>query len=283
MTAATTADLVTAARAAGHGVAAFNVITLEHAEAITAAADATGLPVILQISQNAVAFHSSRPAPVLAAALALAAAAAVPVAVHLDHVQDEDLLRSGVAAGVGSVMYDASALPYEQNVRATARIAAWAHSRGVWVEAELGAVGGKDGAHAPGVRTDPDQATAFAAATGVDALAVAVGSSHAMTRRTASLDHALIARLRAAVAVPLVLHGSSGVPDGELRRAVTAGMVKINIGTALNVAFTSAVRGHLSAHPAVVDPRHYLRPARDAMTATARHLLQVVCHASSPA
>ncbi|SHK96377.1 class II fructose-bisphosphate aldolase [Actinacidiphila paucisporea] len=283
MTATTTADLVTAARAAGHGVAAFNVITLEHAEAITAAAEAAGLPVILQISQNAVAFHLGRPAPLLAAAVALAAAAAVPVAVHLDHIQDEDLLRAGVAAGGSSVMYDASALPYEQNVRATARVAAWAHSQGVWVEAELGAVGGKDGAHTPGVRTDPDQAAAFTAATGVDALAVAVGSSHAMTLRTARLDHALIARLRAAVAVPLVLHGSSGVPDDELRQAVAAGMVKINIGTALNVAFTSAVRGQLSDDPAVVDPRRYLRPARDAMATTARHLLQVVSCSTSPA
>lgn len=282
MTASTTAGLVTAARRSGRGIAAFNVITLEHAEAITAAADAAGLPVILQISENAVAFHGGRPAPVLAAALALADAAAVPVAVHLDHVQDEDLLQSGIAAGVSSVMYDASALPYEQNVRATARVASWAHSHGVWVEAELGAVGGKDGAHAPGVRTDPDQAAAFTTATGVDALAVAVGSSHAMTLRTARLDHALIARLRTSVAVPLVLHGSSGVPDDELRQAVTAGMVKINIGTALNVAFTSAVRGHLAADRDVVDPRRYLRTARDAMTATTRHLLQVVSRASSP-
>jgi fructose-bisphosphate aldolase class II len=283
MTATSTADLVTAARAAGRGVAAFNVITLEHAEAITAAAEAAGLPVILQVSENAVAFHGGRAAPLLAAAVCLAGTAAVPVAVHLDHVTDEDLVRAGADAGISSVMYDASALPYEQNVRATARIASWAHSRGLWVEAELGAVGGKDGAHAPGVRTDPDEAAAFTAATGVDALAVAVGSSHAMTARTARLDHALIARLRAAVPVPLVLHGSSGVPDGELRRAVLSGMVKVNIGTALNVAFTSAVRERLAGDPAVVDPRRYLRPAREAMTATAVHLLQIVSRATTPA
>lgn len=281
MTATTSADLVTAARTAGHGIAAFNIITLEHAEAITAAAEAAGLPVILQVSQNAVAFHGGRAAPLLAAAVCLAEAAAVPVAVHLDHVTDEGLLHAGVAAGVSSVMFDASVLPYEDNVRATARISAWAHARGVWVEAELGAVGGKDGAHAPGVRTDPAEAAAFTAATGVDALAVAVGSSHAMTTRTARLDHALIARLRAAVAVPLVLHGSSGVPDDELHQAVVGGMVKINIGTALNVAFTSAVREHLSADRLVVDPRRYLHPARDAMTGTARHLLQIVHHGHS--
>ena len=114
----------------------------------------------------------------------------------------------------------------------------------------------------------------------MDALAVAVGSSHAMTARTAALDHALIARARAAVPVPLVLHGSSGVPDDELRRGRgAAAWRKVNIGTALNVAFTAAVRDRLAADPVVVDPRRYLRPARDAMTATAGHLLQVVRHA----
>jgi fructose-bisphosphate aldolase class II len=276
MPAVATSELVASARLSGLGVAAFNVITLEHAEAITAAAERTGLPVVLQISENAVKFHGGRVEPVVAAAAAVARGASVPVALHLDHVEDEELLRAGVAAGVSSVMFDASKLGYEDNVAATARITAWAHGRGVWVEAELGEVGGKDGAHAPGVRTDPDEAAAFTAATDVDALAVAVGSSHAMTRRTASLDLGLIARLRDAVPVPLVLHGSSGVPDEELRRAVAAGMVKINIGTALNIAFSAAVRKHLAADPAAVDPRRYLRPARDAMTDAAAHLLAVV-------
>jgi fructose-bisphosphate aldolase class II len=276
MPAASTAELVSAARASDRGVAAFNVITLEHAEAITAAAEQTGLPVILQISENAVTFHGGHAEPVIAAATAIAHAAAVPVALHLDHITDKDLLRAGVVAGVTSVMFDASALPYQENVQSTTRITAWAHDRGVWVEAELGEVGGKDGAHSPGARTDPSEAAAFAAATGVDALAVAVGNSHAMTERTAGLDLDLIVRLRTAVDVPLVLHGSSGVPDEELRRAVAAGMTKINIGTALNMAFTSAVRDHLAADPGGVDPRRYLSPARAAMTATAAHLLQIV-------
>jgi fructose-bisphosphate aldolase class II len=276
MPAATTSALVDAARASRRGVAAFNVITLEHAEAIVAAAERTGLPVVLQISENAVRFHGGRVEPLVAGTAAVARSSSVPVALHLDHVEDEDLVRAGVTAGVSSVMVDASKLPYEENVATTARITQWAHSRGVWVEAELGAVGGKDGAHAPGVRTDPAEAATFTAATGVDALAVAVGSSHAMTERTARLDLELIARLRAAVAVPLVLHGSSGVPDGELREAVAAGMVKVNIGTALNIAFTGAVREHLAADGAVVDPRRYLRPARDAMTDVAAHLLGVV-------
>ncbi len=283
MPTAATAELVLAARASGRGVAAFNIITLEHAEAVIAAAERTRLPVVLQISENAVRFHGGDLPPLLAAAAGAATAATVPVALHLDHVKDESLLHTGIASGVISVMFDGSTLSYADNLRTTARITAWAHARGVWVEAELGEVGGKDGAHAPGVRTDPAEAAAFTSTTGVDALAVAVGSSHAMTERTARLDQHLIARLREAVDVPLVLHGSSGVPDDELRQAVTSGMTKVNIGTALNIAFTAAVREHLAADPAVVDPRRYLRPARDAMTSAAAHLLLVVAGGSAPA
>ena len=282
MPTAATAELVLSARASGRGVAAFNIITLEHAEAVIAAAEQTRLPVVLQISENAVRFHGGDLPPLLTAAAVAAGAATVPVSLHLDHVKDEALLRTGIASGVTSVMFDASTLPFDENLRATTRITAWAHAQGVWVEAELGEVGGKDGAHAPGVRTDPAEAAAFTSATGVDSLAVAVGSSHAMTERTARLDQHLIARLREAVEVPLVLHGSSGVPDDELRHAVTSGMTKINIGTALNLAFTAAVRRHLAADPAVVDPRRYLRPARDAMTSAAAHLLHVVAGEPAP-
>ncbi|GGO83844.1 class II fructose-bisphosphate aldolase [Wenjunlia tyrosinilytica] len=276
MPVATTADLVARARAARRGLAAFNVITLEHAEAAAAAGEAAGLPVVLQVSENAVRFHGGDPAPVLAACAAVARGCAVPVSLHLDHVEERELLHAGAEAGVSSMMFDASKLPYAQNVRATANAVAWAHERGIWLEAELGEIGGKDGAHAPGVRTDPDDAAAYTEATGVDALAVAVGSSHAMTERTARLDHDLIARLRERVPVPLVLHGSSGVPDDELRQAVKSGMVKINVGTALNVAYTSAVREHLARRPSAVDPRRYLTAARTAMAEAAEHILRVL-------
>lgn len=271
-----TAVLVDGARASGRGLAALNVITLEHAEAIVQAAERTALPVVLQISENAVKYHGGTATPLVSAAVALARAAGVPVAVHLDHVRDRELLSEGVAAGVSSAMFDASGLPYEENVRATADAVRWAHRRGVWLEAELGEIGGKDGVHAPGVRTDPAEAARFVADTGVDALAVAVGTSHAMTERTARLDHALIGRLREAVPVPLVLHGSSGVPDAELRRAVRAGMVKINAGTALNVAFSAALRTCLAENPSVVDPRTCLARARVAMASAAEHVLGVV-------
>ncbi|MEU5975884.1 class II fructose-bisphosphate aldolase [Streptomyces sp. NPDC047315] len=276
-----TRELVDEAVAAGSGVAAFNVITLEHAEAIAAGAERAGRPAILQISENAVAFHGGRLAPVAAATAAVARASGARLGLHLDHVVSPALVEAAPAAGFGSVMVDASKLPYGQNVARTAELVDFGHRHGLWVEAELGRVGGKDGeppldAHAPGVRTDPAEAAAYVAATGVDALAVAVGSSHAMTERTAALDHELIHRLRASVPVPLVLHGSSGVPDDEIRAAIAAGMVKINVGTALNTAFTAAVRAELTARPDVVDPRKYLAPAREAMATTVAEFLALL-------
>ena len=273
---AATADLVAQAHAAGRGVAAFNVITLEHAEGIVLGAERVGSPVILQISENAVKFHGGLLQPIAAATVAVARAAGVDVSVHLDHVEDPDLLHQTASCGLSSVMFDASHLDYADNVAATKAAVDWAHSQGLYVEAELGKVGGKDGAHAPGVRTDPDEAREFVAATGVDALAVAVGSSHAMTDRTSALDLELVRRLADALPVPLVLHGSSGVPDDQLRAAVSGGMVKVNIGTILNVAFTGAVRATLAADEKVVDPRKYLRPARDEMANIVARLATVV-------
>ena len=269
------AEIVGPASAAGRGVGAFNIIGIEHAEAVIAGAEAAGAPVVVAISQNTVRYHGALE-PIARAALAAAGAAAVPVAVHLDHATGQDLVRAAVAVGLGSVMYDASQEPYEQNVLATAAVARWCHERGIWVEAEIGEIGGKDGAHHPRTRTKPDEAASYAAATSVDALAVAVGSSHAMLTRDAVLDEDLIAEIHRAVPVPLVLHGSSGVPDAGLAAAVAAGMTKINVATQLNKAYTGAVRACLAAEPALVDPRRYGSAARDAVAAEVTRLLGVL-------
>ncbi|MCX2924697.1 class II fructose-bisphosphate aldolase [Streptomyces sp. NEAU-W12] len=271
MSLTTTGELVGRAAAAGSAVASFNVITLEHVEAVIAGAESAGAPVVLQVSENAVKFRCGRLLPLARAAVAAAERAAVPVALHLDHVQSDALLRQAPDAGFGSVMYDAARLPYAENLAATRAAVDWAHARGLWIEAELGEIGGKDGrrpldAHAPGARTDPEQARAFVAGSGVDALAVAVGTTHAMTTRTAALDHTLLGRLSAALDVPLVLHGSSGLPDAELTAAVGSGIAKVNIGTALNIAMTGAVRDFLAARPEAVDSRGYLTAGREAMT-----------------
>ena len=268
------ASVLAGARAEGRAVAAFNVIQLEHAEAYAAAAERVGLPVVMQISENCVRYHGSL-APIALATLAIADACAQPVVVHLDHAEDTTLVEEAVRLGVTSVMFDGSTLPDDVNRAETARVVALCHAAGVGVEAELGEVGGKDGVHAPGVRTDPTDAARFVADTGVDALAVAVGSSHAMTDRTAELDTDLIAALRDSVPVPLVLHGSSGVPDDGLVAAVKAGMTKVNVATHLNQVFTRAMTERLDASP-TVDTRKYLGAARDAVTDEAARLLQLL-------
>ncbi|MFF9020219.1 class II fructose-bisphosphate aldolase [Streptomyces eurythermus] len=279
-----TGELVTRAAAARAAVAAFNVITLEHIEAVIAGAETAGSPVVLQVSENAVKFRYGRLLPLARAAVTAAERAVVPVGLHLDHVQSDDLLRQAPDAGFGSVMYDAARLSYADNLAATRAAADWAHAQGLWIEAELGEIGGKDGrppldAHAPGARTDPDRARDFVAGTGVDALAVAIGSAHAMTSRTAVLDHALLTRLSAALSVPLVLHGSSGVPDEQLVAAVGEGIAKVNVGTALNVAMTGAIREFLAARPEAVDSRAYLGVGREAMAREVRRIIGVLSRA----
>ncbi|MFD4523646.1 ketose-bisphosphate aldolase [Streptomyces sp. NPDC058470] len=278
---AATGELVLAAAGARTAVAAFNVITLEHVEAVIAGAESVDAPVVLQVSENAVKFRHGRLLPLARAATAAAERARVPVALHLDHVQSDQLLRQAAGAGFSSVMYDAARLPYGENLAATRAAADWAHAQGLWIEAELGQVGGKNGeppldAHVPGARTDPAEARAFVTDSGVDGLAVAIGSSHAMTTRTALLDHDLLKRLTAALDVPLVLHGSSGVLDEQLAAAVAGGIAKVNVGTALNLAMTGAIRKFLAAHPSAVDSREYLGVGRAAMAGAVARLIGVL-------
>ena len=272
---ARTTDILTAAARNRRGVGAFNVVQLEHGQAIVSGAARAGAPVVLQISQNTVRYHGGLE-PVALATLAIARHAAVPVAVHLDHAGSPELVQEAVRLGFTSVMFDGSSLPYAANVAATAEVVAHCHAHGVGVEAELGEVGGKDGVHAPGARTDPQQAADFVAATGVDALAVAVGTSHAMLTQDATLDFELIRQLGSRVAVPLVLHGSSGVADADLTRAVAAGITKVNVATRLSQAFTAAVRSRLDDDPTAVDSRSYLGQARETVAAEVGRVLEVL-------
>ncbi|SFR72677.1 fructose-bisphosphate aldolase [Agromyces sp. CF514] len=274
MTLAPTQRLLDEAVAARRGIGAFNVLHLETAEALVAAAEQTGLPVVLQLSENCVRFHGGLE-PIARATLAVADASSAEVAVHLDHAEDAELALRAIDLGFGSVMYDGAKLPFEQNVATTRRVVAHAAASDVLVEAELGEIGGKDGAHAPGVRTDPDEAARFVDATGVGALAVAVGSSHAMTERVAAIDLDLISRLRDAVPVPLVLHGSSGVSDDLIVAGIRSGLVKVNVSTHLNAQFTAAIRDYLEANPTAVDSRKYLAAGRDAIAREAARLLEL--------
>jgi fructose-bisphosphate aldolase class II len=267
-------DLFRWASDESRSLAAFNAITLEHAEAIAAAAEETGLPVIIQLSENAVLYHGSVE-PTAAGLVSLASRSSATIALHLDHITDEELAKKTAAIGFSSIMFDASHDSYEDNVRRTSEFVAFARSHDLWVESELGEIGGKDGAHAPGVQTPPQDAKRYSDETDVDSLAVAVGSSHAMVEKTASLNIELISEIASLIDVPLVLHGSSGVPDDQIVAACEAGMTKINIGTALNIAFTGAVRETLATTEST-DPRKYFAKGRDAMAEVVAHYLRVI-------
>ena len=276
---ADTAELARDCTARKVGLAAFNVVLLDHAEAFVDAAENTGLPLVLQLSQNAVKYHGGRLRPLGRALIELAEASTVPISVHLDHAESTDLCREAVELGFTSIMYDGSKLPDAQNRETTAEITAFAHEHGVSVEAELGEVGGKNGVHDPSARTNPEDAAKFVADTGVDLLAVAVGSSHAMATREAVLDNQLIAAIHELVPVPLVLHGSSGVPDEGMVAAIQAGMTKINVSTHLNVVFTQGVRQILDENPKIVDPRKYVGPATHLVQEEVERLMRLYAQA----
>lgn len=275
-----TLDLVLAAESRKSGIGAFNVVHLETAEAIAAAAERANLPVIMQVSHNCIRYHGGFE-PIGRAMLEIARNSTAEIAVHLDHCESVELACQAIDLGFSSVMYDGSTLPYEENLAATAKVVEYAHKNGATVEAELGEIGGKKSAHAPGVRTDPAESKEFVAATGVDTLAVAVGSEHAMTSRTATLDHELIGRLREAAGVPLVLHGSSGVSDEEILRGIASGMTKINVSTHLNGFYTGAIREYLAANPDVVDSRKYTIAGREALSQEAQRLLTLFASGSA--
>ena len=275
MSRTTSGKLVAQKANSSTAIGAFNVILLEHAEALVLGAEKSQLPLILQISENCVKYHGSLK-PISVATIAIAEASTLPISVHLDHAESEELVKQALDLGYDSVMFDGSKLSYKENVQASQRMRALCDSYGATLEVEIGEVGGKDGVHAPGIRTKPAEARDFANETGAHLIAVAVGSSHAMSTRDASLDFQLIRDIAAEVKVPLVLHGSSGVSDSDLQEAVKAGMRKINIATHLNGVFTQRVRTELEKNPGLTDPRKYIGLGRDDVSDEVARLLTLL-------
>lgn len=268
-------DVLGAAEAEGYAVGAFNCNNMELVQAIIAAAEAERAPVILQASQGAIRYAGL--SYIAALAKTAAAAAKVPVVIHLDHGTSFEQVVACLREGFTSVMIDGSHLPLEENVALTTRVVAAARAVGVSVEGELGRIVGTedDIAVREALFTDPEEAAYFVARTGVDALAVAVGTAHGRYRGSPQLDFPRLAAIRERVRIPLVLHGSSGVPDDAIREAVRLGVRKINIDTDIREAFVGTIRRELAAHPDEIDPRKILGPARDAATAVIRHKMRI--------
>ena len=257
-----TKQMLEKAREGGYAVGAFNAENAEMVFAIVAAAQACRAPVILQTTPSTLRYLP----PACFAALAAAAAreVSVPVALHLDHGDSLELVQACLKAGYTSVMLDGSQLPFDQNAALTAQAVELAHAAGIPCEGELGTVGGKEDAlqSQQGSYTDPEQAKRFAQISGVDSLAIAIGTAHGVYAAAPVLDVNRIPRIQAGAPIPLVLHGASGLSDGAVREAVAKGIAKVNFATELRIAFTGGVKAAMEAKPDAFDPKQYLGQGR---------------------
>lgn len=249
------------AQKGGYAVGAFNAENMEMVLAIVEAATELNAPVMIQTTPSTVKYASL---DVYAANVRAAAEKApVPVCVHLDHGSSYELAVGALEAGYTSVMIDGSHETFEDNIAVTCRVVAEAAKKGVPVEAELGTVGGKeDDLEAADGCTLPDEAAEFVKRTGVDSLAVAIGTAHGVYKSTPKLDVPRLAEIRKVVDVPLVLHGASGLTDESIRDCVREGICKVNFATELRIAYTAGVREVLNADEKVFDPKAYGKVAR---------------------
>mgnify|MGYP001485356291 FL=1 len=251
----------------GYAVGAFNVNNMEIVQAIVEAAEETNSPVILQASQGGIKYAGIE----YIAQLAKVAAekVKVPVAIHLDHGTDFQQIMLCIRHGFTSVMIDGSKHQLKDNIDITKKVVEIAHAVGVSVEAELGKIGGTEDDISVDEReatfTDPEEAKLFVEETGVDSLAIAVGTAHGVYKGEPKIDFNRIKTIKELVGIPLVLHGSSGVPADSIKKAVEAGINKINIDTDLRIAFTQAIKDFIKDNPNNIDPRKVLSPAREAM------------------
>ena len=255
----------------GWAVGAFNANTMEQMQSIVLAAHAENAPAIIQVSHRALTYIGSgneiQGLKYIAAIGRIAAeSVTVPLALHLDHGTESEVLQA-IALGFTSVMFDGDGLSFEENVSITKRLCGIAHSMGICIEAEVGEVPKPDGKaydEAAIALTQPDEAAQFASATGIDTLAVALGSVHGLKTKQISLDLARLEAIRKRVSIPLVLHGSSGVSDHDIKQGMSMGLCKVNVATQLAQAFTGAIRDVLNKDRDLVDPRKYLVAGRNA-------------------
>ena len=245
-----TLSLLTTATEAGYAIGAFNVYNLEAARAVVAASEANRSPAILQILPSALKLGG---APLVTLCLAAARDASVPISVHLDHSRSPDDIKVVLSAGLTSITADGSHLSYPDNVAFTRTVADLVHEHGGVIEGELGQLTGAEDALSVSAYeeslTDPDQASDFVAETGIDALAVCIGNVHGRYPREPRLDFDRLAAIRCAVAVPLVLHGASGLSESSVRRSIQLGISKFNVNTELRQAYLDALRESLNFSP----------------------------------
>ena len=272
----TSKELMLDAQKNHYAIGAFNVENMEMVQAVIAAAEELRSPVILQTTPGTLKYAS--PEMYYANVAAAAKAATVPVVMHLDHGSSFELAMRCFRTGYTSIMIDGSQKDFEENIALTKSVVDACHAGGVPVEAELGKVGGKeddlDGGEGNGY-TVPEEAAEFVARTGVDFLAVAIGTAHGVYKGIPKLDVERVSRIAQLVDVPLVLHGTSGVPDDVVRDCIRRGICKVNYATDLRIAYTKAVRQTLENDPAIIDPKKFGAAGRKAVQACVEGRIRV--------
>ncbi len=259
----TAKQLMLDAQKGGYAIGAFNVENMEMVQAVVSAAEELKSPVIIQTTPSTLKYAS--PEMFYANVAAAAKAASVPVVMHLDHGSSFQLAMQAFRAGYTSIMIDGSHSAYEDNIAVTKAVVDACHPAGVPVEAELGKVGGKeddlDGGD--GGYTVPSEAADFVEKTGVDSLAVAIGTAHGVYKGTPKLDVDRLSEIRKVVSIPLVLHGTSGVPDEAVRECIRRGICKVNYATDLRIAFSTGLKEYLAKDPDAFDPKKYNAVGRE--------------------
>jgi len=255
MSLVTSKEMLINAQKGGYAVGAFNVENMEMVQAVIAAAEELKAPVMLQTTPSTVKYASVEMFAAMVAAQAKKAS--VPVCLHLDHGSSYDLAVQCIENGYTSVMIDGSKEDFEGNVAVSKKVVEVAKEKGIPVEAELGKVGGKEDDHEAeaDTNTDPAEAKEFVERTGIDSLAVAIGTAHGFYVGTPVLDKERLSEIRQVVDVPLVLHGASGLTDEDVMDCVGRGICKVNFATELRKAYTDAIKKLLVDDPAVYDPK----------------------------
>jgi len=269
--------LLNKAREKGYGIVAFNIHTLEMMQAVVEAAEEVRSPLILQTTVGTVK-HLGYDYIVSAARVA-AANASIPIALHLDHCQDFDLILQCIRAGYTSVMIDASMYPFDINVEKTKRVVDIAKVLNVNVEAELGKVGGVEDDivvdEADAYLADPAQCAEFVELTGVPTLAPAIGTAHGIYKGEPNIAFDRLEEIAKRVSVPLVLHGGSGIPAEQVKRCISLGMAKVNVATELKNAFSQAIKDFFANNPTELDPRKYMVPAKEIVKTIAKQKMEI--------
>lgn len=253
-----------------YAVGAFNIENMEFAQAIIWAANSMHSPIILQTSENTLKYAS--PTLFCSIVQTLAKEVSIPVAIHLDHGTSYASVLACVNAGYKSIMYDGSMLPYKNNIEVSKRLVNLCNPQGISVEAEIGAISGKEGAPvmSDSLLTDPDLCASFVKETGIDSVAVSIGTVHGMYKSEPKIDFERLRKINSIVEIPLVLHGASGLSTEQLVQCIDCGISKINIATDLRYAWTEAIKTYLQENPSVFDPKKASKVARE-------RIQEVVC------